>query len=279
MRVEIQGSVARFVPPGIQEEIGQAFDVWPRDESGFEPAAWESGLRTLAGGVAHKFNNLLTVVLGCSTLIRQQLPAESPLFELVDLIEAAGTNGEALTRQMLLYARNTSPRIELVDLADAICDLDPHFRANVADGVAVEYDVCLNLQHILADPGHLRRTLLSLFANASEAIGEGPGRIDLHTDCVSADRVYQRVPQLERILPPGQYAWLQISDTGCGMDDITAQHVFEPFFTTKFTGRGLGLSAALGMVRRHQGALWLTTKPGRGTTAHVLWPCTGHTLA
>jgi two-component system, cell cycle sensor histidine kinase and response regulator CckA len=211
--------------------------------------------------------------LGCSSLIRQQLPAESPLYELLDLIDAAGTDGESLTKQMLLYTRHTYARVEPLDLDDAIRGLDPHFRANVANAVAVEYDLCSDLEPILADPGQLRRTLLGLFANASEAIGDRPGRIELRTQSIGGDRVHQLMPQLDGILPDSSYAWLQISDSGCGIDEKAARHVFEPFFSTKFAGRGLGLSGALGIVRRHQGALWLTTKPGRGTTAHVLWPC------
>jgi len=274
MQLEVQDSRTRCtIPLALAQDYKLPLAIWPQDDTGLQPAPWEPSLRTLAGGVAHKFNNLLTVILGSATLIRQQLPADSAVHGLVDLIETAGANGEGITRQMLLYSRHTKVGIEPLDLAIAIQYLDPHFRANMPERVALEYELDAGMPAVLADPSHLRRLILSLFANATEAIGDGPGRIGLRTESIGSDQLFQLLPRLQTSLAQGQYAWLQISDTGCGIDDDAAQRIFEPFFSTKFAGRGLGLSMAFGIVRRHQGTIWLTTKPGRGTTAHVLLPC------
>lgn len=115
---------------------------------------------------------------------------------------------------------------------------------------------------------------MNLITNASEALGDKSGVITLRTGVMKADRAYLSETHLDAELAEGTYAYLEVSDTGSGMDRETKEKIFDPFFTTKFLGRGLGLAAVLGIVRGHRGAIWVDSEPGRATTFRVLFPCT-----
>ncbi|RME84870.1 MAG: response regulator, partial [Zetaproteobacteria bacterium] len=134
-------------------------------------------------------------------------------------------------------------------------------------------DLADNLPPIYADPAQLRQVVMNLVINASEAIGEKSGAITIRTGVMHADEAYLRTTFVpEEKIKPGRYVFLEVSDTGSGMDAATMARIFEPFFTTKFTGRGLGLSAVLGIVRAHHGAIKVYSEPGKGTTVKVLFP-------
>jgi CheY-like chemotaxis protein len=125
---------------------------------------------------------------------------------------------------------------------------------------------------IEADTGQVQQVIMNLITNASEAISDGPGEISISTALGEQDADYlSRSRTIEKPLP-GLYAWLEVADTGRGMDEATLQRLFDPFFTTKFTGRGLGMSAVLGIVRGHRGAIMVESVEGRGTTIRVLFP-------
>jgi signal transduction histidine kinase len=134
----------------------------------------------------------------------------------------------------------------------------------------------LNLKEPLptlrGDPSQIRQVVMNLVINASEAIGDRSGVVTISTGVMECSREYLCDVYLDERLTEGAYVWLQIADTGCGMDAETQRRIFEPFFTTKFTGRGLGLSAVLGIVRGHRGTLKVYSKPGKGTTFKVLFP-------
>jgi two-component system, cell cycle sensor histidine kinase and response regulator CckA len=237
------------------------------------PKAWDPSLHTFAGGLAHNFNNLLTVILGYTALMKDQVPADSTLADMVHQIEAAAHRGENVIRQMLLFTGKYEPFFQLLDLSTLTQELESRFQACLAGHVGLEYDLSPDLPAVLGDQVQLRRVITSLFFNAAEAIGEQPGVIRLRTRAVHANRAFlalndQEVPQLTE----GQYVWLQVSDSGCGMDEEMRRHIFEPFFSTKFIGRGLGLSAALGIVRQHRGVIWVASRPGRGTIVNILLP-------
>jgi len=246
--------------------------VWPADETHPQPVPWAASLHTLAGGVGHNLNTWLAVILGNAFLIRQNLPADSPLLDMVDHVETAAKSAEDITKQMLLYTRRSLPNLERLDLSRVVWELEDHFRANVPTGVLVECHLDPELPELHGDPVHLRRLILNLFSNAAEAVGAGPGEIVLRTQSFYTNRPFH-TGNFSQVFPEGDYVWLEISDTGCGMNEEASSRAFEPFFSTKFTGRGLGLSAALGIVREHRGAIWLTTKQGEGTNVHILLPC------
>jgi signal transduction histidine kinase len=269
-----QKNAASFIPSLRLSPRDKADElaVWPGDETQPQPAPGAPSLHTLAGGVGHHLNTWLSVILGNTYLIRQQLPADSPLQDLVDHVEIATRSAEDITKQLLLYTRKTQPCLERLNLSALIEDLDDHFKANVHEHIAVECHLDPQLPDLEGDAIHLRRLVLNLFNNAVEAIGDGPGEIALRTQLFSTNRPF-RTGNFSQMFPQGDYVWLEIADTGCGMSEEACRRAFEPFFSTKFTGRGLGLSAALGIVREQRGAIWLTTKQGEGTNVHVLLPC------
>jgi two-component system, cell cycle sensor histidine kinase and response regulator CckA len=174
---------------------------------------------------------------------------------------------------MMLYAQRSAMRLELLNLSSLVQGLDARFKACIGDNICVEYDLCPAPPNIRGDWVELRRLLSNLFFNAVEAISDKPGVIRLRTQIKHADRPFLALHSPQQLLPEGRYVWLQVSDTGCGMDEETRRHIFEPFFTTKFVGRGLGLSAGFGIVRQHQGTIWVADRPVRGTNVNILLPC------
>src|SRR5208337_153343 len=134
-----------------------------------------------------------------------------------------------------------------------------------------------DLPSVLADATQLRQVVMNLITNASEAIGELSGSVTLSTGVMDCDVAYLKgaVDYSNNAVGPGQYVYLEVSDTGCGMDAETVPRIFDPFFTTKFMGRGLGLAAVMGIVRGHKGAIRISSEPGKGTTFRVLFPASG----
>jgi signal transduction histidine kinase len=227
-------------------------------------------LKTLAGGVAHKFNNLLTAVLGYATLAQLELPADSPVRTRLREIERAAQGAADLARQMLLYAQKTKKESAAVDLSELIRLQWPLLQLAAGKKIVLLQDLAHDLPPLEGDRRQLSQLILVLLHNAVEAIGEGTGTIRVRTQLVHGDRLF--FSQTDENLPEGDYVWLQVSDTGMGMDEETRTWIFEPFFSTKFTGRGLGMAAAQGIVHGHEGAISVSSKPGLGSTIHVFLP-------
>lgn len=230
---------------------------------------WES-LGVLAGGVAHDFNNILTVVLGSAGLARRGLPLGSPAIGYLEQIEQASRRAADVCRQMLAYAGHTHSSGGRVDLAALIRESAPLLEIP-AGRTPVRFDLIESTPVIQADAAQVRQVLVNLVTNAAEAIGgkEGEIGVRVHLGEVStgaSDAGFPLAP------PPGQYVVLTVSDNGCGISPEVRSRMFDPFFTTKFAGRGLGLAAVLGIVRAHKGGIHVSTAPGRGTTISVYWP-------
>lgn len=226
----------------------------------------------LAGGIAHDFNNLLTGMLGNAELLLLDLPSGSPEYHSAEAISAAARRAADLTGQLLAYAgkgRYVFEPTRLDELVSAMIDL---LRASVSRQITLSHTVGEEVPTIEADPAQIRQVLLSLVRNAGEAIGDAAGAIDLSVHSVSLSRADLDALALGAGLAPGRYVELAVHDTGPGMDDDTLARIFDPFFTTRFTGRGLGLPAAHGIVRSHRGALRVRSAPGEGTTIQIWWP-------
>jgi len=142
----------------------------------------------------------------------------------------------------------------------------------------MEYDFAPNLPALHGDGTQVRQVVMNLITNAAEAIGDNPGTLTVRTGVRECSRAYLADAYLNDGLPEGHYVFLEITDTGCGMNEETLDKLFDPFFSTKFTGRGLGLAAVLGIVRGHEGAIRVDSKPGRGTTFTVLFPSAGRSV-
>jgi two-component system cell cycle sensor histidine kinase/response regulator CckA len=233
-------------------------------------------LGVLAGGIAHDFNNLLMGVLGNASLAMLDLPPESPAEYSIRQIEAAARRAAELTRQMLAYAGKEQFVVQPVDLNAIVEEMSRLAHVSFGKGVSLQRHLDEDLPLIEADAAQMRQVVMNLVINASEAIGDAAGTITLATGVRRLTSASLAATYMAPDLPSGSYIYLEVADTGSGMDAATLARIFEPFFTTRFTGRGLGLSAVLGIVRGHRGALQVRSEPGRGTTFTIFLPTTDH---
>ena len=229
-------------------------------------------LGVLAGGVAHDFNNLLTGVLGSASLALELLPENEPVGQLIKHIERAGHRAADLTRQMLAYSGKGRFEVVAVNLPELVHDMAELVKASISKKVALEFDLAKNPPLIEADATQLRQLVMNLIMNAAEATGDTGGSVVVRTGVIDADSALLATMLHEEDVPEGLYVFVEIADTGCGMDTDTQAKMFDPFFTTKFTGRGLGLAAVQGIVRGHRGAFQVRSAPGQGTCFRVLFP-------
>jgi PAS domain S-box-containing protein len=226
----------------------------------------------LAGGIAHDFNNILAGIMGYADLVKRQLPASETAQEDLDVIKKAVQRAADLTRQMLAYSGKGKFIVEPVSLSRIVEDNKKMLAMSVSKKAVVRYDLASDLPTTLADASQIHQVILNLVINASDALGEQNGVIAITTDTIQCDRASLAALAVGNDLREGLYVRLEVSDTGCGMDQETAGKIFDPFFTTKCTGRGLGLAAVHGIVRGHKGAIRVLSEPGKGTTFQVLFP-------
>lgn len=229
-------------------------------------------LGVLAGGIAHDFNNLLMTILGNTGLAMCDLHPTSPAKESLLEIEGAAKRAAELCRQMLAYSGRGRFLIESVDLRELIEEMTHLLKISVSKKAVLKFDFAQNVPKISADATQLRQVIMNLATNASEAIGDMSGLISISTGLMDCDKSYLRSTYLNEDLKEGLYAYIEVADTGIGMGEEVKARLFDPFFTTKFTGRGLGLSAVLGIIRSHHGAIKIYSEINRGTTFKVLFP-------
>ncbi len=224
----------------------------------------------LAGGIAHDFNNILTGVMGNASLAQCDAPPE--IADRLDDIVRATERAAALTRQLLAYAGKGQFEIEDFDLSGVIRSSTDLIRLSIPRNVELVLDVPRGLPLIRGDAAQIQQVVMNLAINAAEAI-ESPvnGTVSIRAGAKQLDGDTPVAPGFE--LLPGRYLWLEVRDTGSGMDEATKARIFDPFFTTKFTGRGLGLAAVQGILRAHKGAVAVQSKPGEGSTFTVYLPC------
>jgi PAS domain S-box-containing protein len=229
----------------------------------------------LAAGVAHDFNNVLTAILGNVAMVRRRLAARHIDGELQDMLaaaERAGNRAADLVRQLLNYAGKGRREVQQVDICQVTKDALAIVQASVSRKITIRRDIPDDCPTVQADVGQLQQLMLNLVLNGAEAIGDEHGEVFIRV------RV-REVPEAELTrtypafsIPEGPYTEIEVRDTGVGMDEKTLQQIFDPFFTTKFMGRGLGLAAALGIVRAHGGGIAVRSTPGQGTTFTLLLP-------
>jgi signal transduction histidine kinase/CheY-like chemotaxis protein len=235
-------------------------------------------LALMAGGVAHDFNNLLTPILGDASLALMDLPTDSPVRARLQRIQRAAHHAASLTRQLLDYAGIGSLDVEPLDLSKLVQEMGELLRSAVSKRASLELALAPDLPAVEGDASQLSQVVMNLITNASEAIeaaGDGPGRIEVRSGRVELSRDQLARLFLGEDLAPGRFVFVEVEDSGSGMDEETRARVFDPFFTTKFTGRGLGLAAAHGIVRKHGGAVEIESALGRGTRVRVLFPSSG----
>ncbi len=230
-------------------------------------------LGVLAGGIAHDFNNLLMAMLGNADLALLDLPPQSPVQSSLLAIQSAGRRASELTNQMLAYSGRGKFETHSVDLSTLVGEISELMGSSIGKKTRLVSQLESGLTSIIADSAQLQQVIMNLITNASEAIGDDrSGTITISTSTQRCDQGFLDTSSGDIKAKDGTFACIRVEDNGCGMDDDTKLKMFDPFYTTKFTGRGLGLSATLGIVRGHGGAIIVDSQPGKGTVVQVLIP-------
>jgi two-component system cell cycle sensor histidine kinase/response regulator CckA len=229
-------------------------------------------LGVLAGGIAHDFNNLLTAILGSASAAMLTLPYESPARPDLDNVILASRRAANLTRQLLAYSGKGHFEVRPIDLSVHVRELSTLLETTISKKVQLRLELTQDLPAISADIAQVQQVVMNLVINGAEAIGDQRGTVLVATGVQAIDEFYVQSLFASEGIAPGTYVYLEVHDTGCGMDEATKARIFDPFFTTKFTGRGLGLAAVLGIVRGHKGAMKVYSSPGKGTTFKVFFP-------
>ncbi len=229
-------------------------------------------LGVLAGGIAHDFNNILMAILGHVDLVLAEASPVAPYRESLVEVERAARRAADLCRQMLAYSGKGKFQVQPIHLRELIEEMLHMLQVSISKKAVLKLNLAKPTPTVEGDPTQLRQIIMNLVVNASEAIGDCSGLITISTGQMICDDAYLSEVYLDGKLAEGLYAFIEVSDTGGGMDKNTVARIFEPFFTTKFTGRGLGLAAVLGIVRGHHGAIKVYSEPGAGTTFKLLFP-------
>lgn len=225
----------------------------------------------LAGGVAHHFNNMLTAILGYVDLSLDDLPADHPVVDGLQIAKRTAHRAAALTYQLLAFTRQQINRPQITNLNDLILGMETVLNDLIGETVNLSLFLTPDLKEIEIDIHHFEQLLTNLVINAREAMPEG-GRLILETANLEVNPVNMR---RHHHIPVGNYVALTVTDTGIGMTEQVKAHLFEPFFTTKEVGQGigLGLSTCFGIVQQHHGYITVDSEPGEGTTFNLYFPC------
>jgi len=230
----------------------------------------------LAGGVAHDFNTLLSVMLGYSELLLEELPSGDPSREKIVQIKNSGEAGALLTKQLLAFSRKQTIVREVLDLREVASRMTPILARLLPHDIELTVKCSEELCRVKVDPGQIQQLMLNLVSNAGDAMPNG-GQVKIGVQTVEVDEAHvQQHPALK----VGGYAVFSVSDSGSGMEAETLSHIFEPFFTTKEKGKGtgLGLATVYGIVRQNGGDIWVYSEPGSGTVFKVFLPLTTEEL-
>ncbi len=264
----------RIVASGVSEVLAMKRDVTEAKqvEMAMQRAQKIESLGVLAGGIAHDFNNLLVGILGEAQLALSRSDINDEAVAALTAIESSGKRAALLTDKMLAYAGRVKTEPVALDFVRLLDELRPLLLAAIDKKTELIFETASDLPAIAGDEAQLTQVVLNLVLNAAEAIGSGGGRIMLKVDTVTVETDDLPFPYLGESPAPGRYLNLRVEDEGCGIDPTIQGRVFEPFFSTKDSGHGLGLAAVLGIIKGHEGAIYLDSAPGTGTRVSVLLP-------
>lgn len=251
-----------------------------KTEDALEQAHKLESLGLLAGGIAHDFNNLLTAMLGQTSLAMARLEDAHPARRHVEQAVAASKRAATLTQQMLAYSGRGSFSIEWIDLNELIENNLRLFAISIPDNVQLRTELHANLPPIEADVAQMQQLIMNMIINAGQAIGTQNGKIVITTrvEHVTSDHGEYWEITGDPIVS-GHYVMVEVQDNGRGMSSETMSRIFDPFFTTKEEGSGLGLAAALGIIRGHKGGIRLDSEVGRGTSFQLMFPAIDRTIS
>lgn len=229
-------------------------------------------LGVMAGGIAHDFNNLLQSILGNIDLASLNLVPDSAPHKYIDNARDSAKRAALLTNLMLTYVGKgliTKKELNLNELVRRNTEI---LKAATSAAVSMELCLAAEIPAIIADEAHIQQMVMNLISNAAESIETPPGLVRLTTGIQNCDQACLDASLMDEKPKPGRFVFLEVSDNGCGMGEDTLKRLFDPFFSTKFAGRGLGMSAVMGIIKTHGGALFVESETGRGTTFKALFP-------
>lgn len=253
------------------EEEGKRFEIRVQQAQKLE------SLGILAGGIAHDFNNILQIILANLNMMQKVVPETNVARSLFERMEESIDRAKDLTRQMLAYAGKSSFNIHILDSGNAVQEIVQFIKPLISKKIVLKTEIEKDLPSIEADTAQLHQVVMNLVLNAAEASDDDRGGVV--TVSVTARHCTEAYLHESRMMPgapEGEYICIEITDTGCGMDRDTLEKIFDPFFSTKFAGRGLGMSAVLGIMRAHKGAVLVDSVPGGGTAVRVFFPVAGN---
>ena len=229
-------------------------------------------LGVLAGGIAHDFNNLLMSVMGYSELALNALPEIHPAREHLEQVGLAARRAADLTKQMLAFAGKRKYAPKAVNLNSMVKEISKLLKISIARNSILDIELAEDLPMLEGEATQLRQIIMNLVINASEALNGEPGTISIRTGTQSLTERDLQTMRVGSNIESGEYLMLSVKDTGTGMTEETLARIFEPFYTTKFTGRGLGLAAAVGIIEGHQGAMQVVSQLEKGTEFLLFLP-------
>ena len=248
MRQSLQESQSRMVNAARMEAVGQ-----------------------LAGGVAHDFNNLVTIIKGYTELLLMYTKEGDPIFGYVQQIQKAGDRAASVTRQLLAFSRRQVIQPQVLDIGSVVTNMTKMLHVLIGEDIQVKIVAENDLRRVLADPGQVEQVLLNLSVNARDAMPKG-GKLIIETTNVEVSR--EEIPEEVSGVQPGRFVCLAMTDTGCGMPPEVMKKIFQPFFTTKEVGKGTGLGLAIvfGIVKQSGGFMRVKSELGKGSTFEVYLP-------
>jgi two-component system, cell cycle sensor histidine kinase and response regulator CckA len=266
-----EGTLAGYI--GVIRDLTerrQAEDTRKKLEDQLRQAQKMESVGRLAGGVAHDFNNMLSIILGYGEMVLEALPKDHPHQQALDNMVQAGHRAKDLTRQLLAFSRKQILEMRTVNLNAVTTGFQTLLRRVIGEDVELVLELASTPLLIKADAGQLEQVLMNLAVNARDAMPDG-GTLTIETTGVELDDAYAETrPDVKS----GTYAMICVSDTGFGMDRETLDRIFEPFFTTKDKdkGTGLGLATSYGIIKQHDGHIWVYSEPGQGTVFKIYLP-------
>jgi PAS domain S-box-containing protein len=266
------GNVVEFQSVGrdITEQV-QADEDRQRLEAQLRQGSKMEALGTLAGGIAHDFNNMLMVIQGYSELVRDEVERDAPASKRIDQVLKAAERARDLVRQILVYSRQSEPELAATDLHEVVREAVRLLRATLPTTIEIRDRLEIGTAKVLADASQIHQVILNLGSNASHAMRDQGGVLEVTLEGVEVD---ESLAEELGSVAVGSYAKLVVRDTGCGMDSEVIERIFDPFFTTKEVGQGtgLGLSMVQGIVTKHDGTIDVETELGKGTAFHIYLP-------
>jgi PAS domain S-box-containing protein len=240
-------------------------------EENLRQAEKMESIGTLTGGIAHDFNNILGIIVGNTELALDDVPEWNPAHSNLEEIKTASLRATKIVKQLLSFSRKTDQKVQPIEIAVVIKDALKFLRSTIPTTIDIQQDIQATDETILADPTQINQVMMNLCINASHAMEQTGGNLTVNVEKVILDyNSAKDYPDLKN----GKHVKVTVSDTGPGIDPEIIDQVFDPYFTTKEVGKGsgLGLAVVLGIIKSHGGAIFVDSKPGKGTTFTMLFP-------